>query len=109
LSSKHSNIQNKSLDVYDSTIANVAINLFEIFVFNYFTLFKKKLEISFMTRNYSIIVYVLVLFTLIEIQILYAFPLIQSEEPSSQTQPIPKGVSVYQLDNGMTMLVRMSW
>jgi len=58
-----------------------------------------------MTRNYSILVYVLVLFTLINIQSLYAFPQIQSEEPPSQTQPIPGGVSVYQLDNGMTVLL----
>jgi predicted Zn-dependent peptidase len=54
-----------------------------------------------MTRNYSNLIYVILFFTLINLQNLNAFPLIQVD----QTQQLPKGVSIYQLDSGMDVLL----
>jgi predicted Zn-dependent peptidase len=59
-----------------------------------------------MKRIYLILFYVIVLFVIIiKIPNLYALPLMQSGELTSQVQPLPKGVSIYQLDNGMYVLL----
>jgi len=59
-----------------------------------------------MKRNYLISLFVMVLIVItFVIPNLYALPLIQSEEPISHTQTLPKGVSIYQLDNGMYVLL----
>jgi len=59
-----------------------------------------------MKKNRLILLYMILLIVIIiEIPNLYAFPLIQIEEPTSHAQTLPKGVSIYQLDNGMYVLL----
>ena len=59
-----------------------------------------------MKRNYLILFYVMLLFVIIiEIPSLSAFSKTQSGESVSQEKPLPKGVSIYQLDNGMNVLL----
>jgi len=59
-----------------------------------------------MKRINLILFYVEVLLVVIFIiPNLYSLPLLQSEESTSQVKPLPKGVSIYQLDNGMNVLL----
>ena len=59
-----------------------------------------------MKRKHLILFYVIVLLlSLVKIPQLYALPLLISQETKHGEQQLPKGASIYQLDNGMYVLL----
>jgi predicted Zn-dependent peptidase len=59
-----------------------------------------------MGRKYSILLYITVLFTLlIQVPWLYALDTLRTGESKAQIHSLPKGISIYQLDNGLQVLL----
>lgn len=58
-----------------------------------------------MRKKISFLIYVTLIFALTASPLLYGIQTLQSNESSTRFQPLPKGVSIYQLDNGMKVLL----